>query len=760
MRKKLFSIVLILCMMALVFFAIASCEDVKDTFTVEFTVGIPGLEVPEDRIVEAGQAFILPNINREDYNLYWRIFGIGAGVRRAAGAQMPFNAHNTIAGGILRMEAIFILIPLSDQEAMQRFVIQINGLIDDLGAMNERELNNSINVINNRLSNWAGIALVGINHAELSLQTNRNRDLFVARINALIVNLANDDSLDTEAVGIRLDEINVYTLGWGTEIPLTGLNVNELMNQRNRHMNMFVSDINALIYELKDITDHLDDLIKNIEHIQASKINWVGAPLLGINATELSEQIQRRNDWSDLIDMQNFVIEINDLIMALSNMEYLFNLRRALNYIDGRIDSWQGIMPIGLNLDEIIAAEQTAKELENTDQGPMTKTALDILYQITQTGIHSGLTNMQNMRIWATDYMAEIIISDFHIPQLVLWGINISRTQIRVHASLSKAQAFLSATPNTYIYGNTTITSVHGFSRWYFATLVEHGAPGRMTDEQNIFKQQFLDQRDGISSEINRHLNRDTINTGFIYGITEPLISNNMPEPFRLVMQIGSACPGRRIDGIGGTWQSETRLTVVGFVVILANEGWASAFVNAPPQFFMKGMMGSQVRMGMHSETARRSIGNIAFFGEPVGLEEILTAYLNGDPINPRPFLSQEQRARSDSIRRGLHARIDYQLSHDWVAPDIEISMMTRIVVVDELTAPVVDVIAIFALSCLTAAQNFYNAERYWAEFTPQMQTFLSNNGYEVFIDGTFIFFSSLDIYDDLRYVVDNYVTF
>ncbi|MCL2556790.1 MAG: hypothetical protein FWE03_07255 [Firmicutes bacterium] len=540
MKKKLFCIICVLFMITLPFLAASDCDNNPDTFTVQFIVNEEDVTAPDDMTVEVGDSFILPTITRNNYRLYWRIYGATAGSPRAAGGQMPYTAHNTIAGGTLRLQASFEEIPLNEQELMQAFVVEINGLIAGLNAMAETELIAGIITINGRISSWNGITPVGLNTDQIANQTNRARDLFVARINGLITTLTNNASLTYQQVGISIGAIDAYVNAWPfAGVALTGLNTDGLATQRTRHMNLFVEDINALIDELEDITDHLDDLIEAITTIQTRISGWSGVTLANVNNAELSTQIQRRNDWIELRDMQNFVIEINQLILELDDMNVLFNLRRAINNIEGMIEDWDGLTPVGINFNGLTAAEQKVEGLE-AEQGDMVERANEIIEQI--RGFNIVLPDMQ---IIADHRIVTISVAVLAVPQIRVWGNLIHRTDIVVHASLLEAQALAATQANTYRYLYTTIHSAGAtgaaFSRWFFAALVEHGAPGSILNEQGAIDQQFLAQRVRIIAEINNHLDRDrTGHPEFIYSQGGAIIFDSHAEPHRLILQIGS----------------------------------------------------------------------------------------------------------------------------------------------------------------------------------------------------------------------------
>ncbi|MCL2556791.1 MAG: hypothetical protein FWE03_07260 [Firmicutes bacterium] len=184
---------------------------------------------------------------------------------------------------------------------------------------------------------------------------------------------------------------------------------------------------------------------------------------------------------------------------------------------------------------------------------------------------------------------------------------------------------------------------------------------------------------------------------------------------------------------------------------------------------FTPGITGNTMHLSRNLATARQYVDNIAFFAEPVRIEEILVAYLNGDPIAPRPFLNSVQRLRATQIRSAFFLRtgVEFDIvnrpafgprTYYWVNPDMERSLWFRNLQATETQITNLDFFTMLAFSCVSAAENYIKAEGYWAEFTPAVGEYLRRTGYKVFRDGTFVFLLSDNMYNDLRFVLDNHV--
>jgi|GEM_PF-1740045 len=695
MKKKLFGLVCIACFLALPFLAMAACDNTPDevveTFSVQFVVAEAGIDAPSTMQVVVGEDFILPSTSVVPlrYNLYWRVFGLAADPGRQAGQPMPYSLHRTLAGGTLRMEAMFRRIPYTDLELMQNFVIETNVLIGNLSSIdNEAELRAAIVGITTRINNWDGIALADLNSSLLT-------------------------------------------------------------QQQNRHMNMFVGILNSLIGQLEDMTDHLDDLIVAVDYIQSGIQNWPGITLVGVQTAVLNAQVERKNDWIDARNLQDFIIKINDLIADLEDIPHLFNLSHAISHIETLLYDWDGLPILDgvINLLDKQTQGLRAEYLKTTAQGPMVLTANQILDQITTTNIHPLLTSRQHVTIVANSAdMVHIIIAALSFPALSIWGETVHRTDIRIFANLDDADAFEYAQNNTTQYGYVAVTATDAFSRWYFSSLVMHGAPESMFDENNQAYTQFLEQKQGISNELNRHFNRDTQGTGFSYAASV-VISYTMQEPTMMVIQIGSLCTGRRVDGIRARYL-DARFVIMGYVVIVANEAWADALVGGAAMRFVMGISGTQIQTSMHARAARRHVGNVAFFGEPVGLEEMIEAYLEGNPVQLNAFLSQEQRDAAMTTRNRIYDEAGFNLTHVWASPEMEIFEYRVIATM------YVRIIIIFNFSNAEIAQNFYTRAGFWNEFSLTDMVTALMGGTRAYLHGSRVMLISDNVVWDVERII------
>jgi len=189
--------------------------------------------------------------------------------------------------------------------------------------------------------------------------------------------------------------------------------------------------------------------------------------------------------------------------------------------------------------------------------------------------------------------------------------------------------------------------------------------------------------------------------------------------------------------------------------------------IDAPPMTIAPGIQNNQIHMAIRPGSASRAIGNIAFFGEPVRVEEIIEAYLEGNALTPRPFLNLEQRARAANIRSAFVARTGHEFDivnraglgprpYYWIIPEMQRSIWSTLTMTgNAITGG--NFFAMLAFSCVESAQRYIRERGYLAEFTPALRNHLTAVGYRLFIDGTFVFYMNEGAYNDLRYVLNTH---
>jgi len=532
---------------ALPFLVAANCDvgtTTGTTFTVQFVVDVDGIDAPGNMTVESGQGFILPAVERQQYRVLWQAEGT-QDERRSAGSIMPYAVHNTGAGNTLRMIAHFDRIPYTPEELMQQFVGRANAMIADLATITtEAELRTAVVAADAYIAAWnmaSTLAPVGLNTAQLALETTRARDLFIARINGLVTALGSINEITP--LGTQIAAIQSYVTAWNVQMPILVAgywNETAFNGQRTRHRDLFAAKINGLIEDLEAINDaDLNDLIAAIDAIAAYRTAWTGLnPNTVINQSALTIQIERQNGLIAIRNMHDFVTQINEEIYLLADMDNLFSLRLAIASIEARYDAWTGVEPEGIEWNYLDEQKDRAVLLGETDQGEMADTAMAILEEIRGFGV-----TVLDANIVSTSEFVEIRIAVAATPAITIWGSNITRTDIRIHRDLAYAEALANITANMDRYGHTTIfAGANAFSRWFFRTLIEHGAPGSLLDgNTGQIDAQFTQQRNELMAELERHLNPSRVaHPEFVWSMNQTPVFPGVTQVNRISISIGS----------------------------------------------------------------------------------------------------------------------------------------------------------------------------------------------------------------------------
>ena len=158
--------------------------------------------------------------------------------------------------------------------------------------------------------------------------------------------------------------------------------------------------------------------------------------------------------------------------------------------------------------------------------------------------------------------------------------------------------------------------------------------------------------------------------------------------------------------------------------------------------------------MSRNDEVARGAVSNVAFFGEPIRLQNILEAYLlenytdeNVTAIDPRPYLSVAQRSRLAIVRAAfavnaptLTGGAGSFVRDEWLNPDLSFSMWQRQQGTGQ-TAPATHFLLIMKFSTIEAVNANMADDGYRSMVGPAFANHLATTqGYDVFVFETFIF--------------------
>jgi len=175
-------------------FGFSACEEER-TFRVVYFVNYPGIIRPAAHDVNIGASFVLPQIEKEGYDLYWIFYSSPRHPRFAAGSTFTYAMHLTQRGHALFLEAYFVPefvyidciecsdhgCPECDENLGQAvFLFNINRDIEGLSAFNTVvPLSNAIADIDSALANWQGLEILPaqIDHYVLDYHRARLQDL-------------------------------------------------------------------------------------------------------------------------------------------------------------------------------------------------------------------------------------------------------------------------------------------------------------------------------------------------------------------------------------------------------------------------------------------------------------------------------------------------------------------------------------------------------------------------------------------------------
>ena len=518
------------------------CECPALTFTVVFIVNADGIDAPQNMTPNVNEGFVLPAIARPGYTLAWQIQGTA--YQFNANTTLAFSAHNTAANGTLTLVAVF---SGSDERTPQEIA----------------------------------------------------RDEEVARIDALIEALENYTGYDELSAAIA--QIREYIAEW-TGLPV-GFRVNVSLLNHNygrvqaMRRDAFVEEMNAKIAVLYLVPNNLEALIEALDPIYIALNEWnrgTGLTLVGtdLNLAEFHVHMRRMDLMITQRDLDGFVDDVDALISELYTHIHFFHLRLALDEIDYIIAQIYSIENhVGItrsrNFDESTLAHQRSRvSAFPVDVVAMTDRAIEIIVDIIELGINLPFenidpqddyikitipqgpsTNLQH--IWGEVIGNVVIIVHRNLAYAVdvyenctynaTYASRITPVQNRINAArddidyaetidefnaattrLHAAQNELAALVATAIYQNITIQA-NRFSRWFYSTLAEHGAPGRVLAPNNAILPEFLTLRNNITTEMHRHLQRPVSDrpSDFSYR-QDAVIRNTRQDATRLLVEFSN----------------------------------------------------------------------------------------------------------------------------------------------------------------------------------------------------------------------------
>jgi len=157
--------------------------------------------------------------------------------------------------------------------------------------------------------------------------------------------------------------------------------------------------------------------------------------------------------------------------------------------------------------------------------------------------LEMGLSLPQNQITERADASVELTIAGrIGASTQQVWGEPIGDVTIIVFQTEAEAiyEAEGALASMTSRFENIIVRSSTAFTRWFFATMLDLGTPGRVTNAAGTaVLPEFNTQRAAIRTEMYRHLQRTDLPPGFTYR-QDAVIRNTRQDPTRLLVEFSN----------------------------------------------------------------------------------------------------------------------------------------------------------------------------------------------------------------------------